>query len=248
MIIRRLAAALRRQDWVTILIEFVIVVAGIFAGLQANEWNEARLDRERERANLVRLLDEAESAIAYIQHEIEKGDRRIESQRRLLEILSSDDPLPEDTAAAEWGFATLNILPSMAPAHAAYDEMSATGGLRLIRSTRVRDAIAAYHAELAWFVAQLDYFRSFSIGAGNDPDLAAIDYVRQVYDPDDPFGRRHEFDWNGLRSDKALASLFVGKLRNQVVVNGNRRDLLDAAVDMCRAIAAETDRDCEFTE
>ena len=32
MILRKLASAIRRQDWFTVLLEFVIVVLGIFIG------------------------------------------------------------------------------------------------------------------------------------------------------------------------------------------------------------------------
>jgi hypothetical protein len=102
MIIRRLAAAIKNQDWFTVSIEFVIVVAGIFVGLQVNDWNENRLNRAQERANLVRLLDEAENSLAYIEGMVEGVTIIIGAQRQLLEIMSSDGPLPIDTTAAEF--------------------------------------------------------------------------------------------------------------------------------------------------
>jgi len=61
MILRRLATALRRQDWFTVVVEFVIVVAGIFVGLQVTEWNEQRQLREREINYLIRLAEDAEA-------------------------------------------------------------------------------------------------------------------------------------------------------------------------------------------
>ena len=36
MLIRRIATAFRNQDWATVTIEFMVVVAGIFVGLQAD--------------------------------------------------------------------------------------------------------------------------------------------------------------------------------------------------------------------
>ena len=42
MILRRLTDALRKQDWFTVVIETLIVVLGVFLGLQVNNWNEAR--------------------------------------------------------------------------------------------------------------------------------------------------------------------------------------------------------------
>ena len=45
MILQRLATAIRKQDWFTVIIETLIVVFGVFIGLQVNNWNEARKDR-----------------------------------------------------------------------------------------------------------------------------------------------------------------------------------------------------------
>lgn len=58
MILRRLAHSVRKQDWLAVAIEFVIVVAGIFVGLQVNKWNEQRQLREREQNYLERLAED----------------------------------------------------------------------------------------------------------------------------------------------------------------------------------------------
>jgi len=244
MIIQRLAEAIRNQNWATVLLEFVIVVTGIFVGLQANNWNEARLDRAQEGGSLERLLREAENSVAYIEREVEFGMSLIDSQRELLEILYSDGPLPEDTSSAKRGFVTLNLFPAMTPVRTVYDELTATGGMRLIRSSYVRDMISLYYADLDFYLAQLSYFRTFSTGVGNDPNLAAIDYVKAEYDPDADFGRRHVFDWSGLRADRYLGSLFVNKFRNQIAMNKNRERLLNRAQIMCEAIADAIDNEC----
>lgn len=45
MIFRRAIANLRAQNWPAIAIEFAIVVAGVFVGMQVSNWNEARIDK-----------------------------------------------------------------------------------------------------------------------------------------------------------------------------------------------------------
>ena len=42
MILRRVAAHFRRQDWTAVAIELIAVVAGAFIGLRVNNRNEAR--------------------------------------------------------------------------------------------------------------------------------------------------------------------------------------------------------------
>ncbi|WP_394692115.1 hypothetical protein [Hyphobacterium sp.] len=60
MILRRIADALRRQDWVTVLIEFVLVIAGVLIALQVNNGNEARAAQAR----LDRYVDELRQDLA----------------------------------------------------------------------------------------------------------------------------------------------------------------------------------------
>ena len=47
MILRRVIEHFRKQEWTAIAIDFLIVVVGVFVGLQVNNWNELRVDRLR---------------------------------------------------------------------------------------------------------------------------------------------------------------------------------------------------------
>ena len=58
MILRRLAQHLREQNWTAISIEFVLLVLGVFLGIQVANWNEQRADSARAQAYLVRLQDD----------------------------------------------------------------------------------------------------------------------------------------------------------------------------------------------
>jgi hypothetical protein len=44
MILRRLTNAIRNQDWFTVVIETLIVVFGVFMGIQVANWNAERLE------------------------------------------------------------------------------------------------------------------------------------------------------------------------------------------------------------
>ncbi len=55
MILRHLTDALRKQDWFTVVIETLIVVFGVFIGLQVNNWNESRAEKERAQEYLARI-------------------------------------------------------------------------------------------------------------------------------------------------------------------------------------------------
>ena len=47
MILRRFTEALKEQNWTAISIEFVLLVAGVFLGIQVSNWNAARVEQQR---------------------------------------------------------------------------------------------------------------------------------------------------------------------------------------------------------
>jgi len=64
MIGRRIAQHMKQQHWTGVFIELVIVILGVFIGLQADNWNNARKQRQAEselirelRSNLVTAID-----------------------------------------------------------------------------------------------------------------------------------------------------------------------------------------------
>ena len=60
---------LREQNWFALAAEFVIVVLGVFLGLQAANWNEERQEREDEEAILLRLKDETATLLEVVREE-----------------------------------------------------------------------------------------------------------------------------------------------------------------------------------
>ena len=47
MIYKRVGARLKAQDWLAIAIELIIVVAGVFIGMQVSNWNADRIEAQR---------------------------------------------------------------------------------------------------------------------------------------------------------------------------------------------------------
>ena len=56
MLLRSISSHVRSQNWLAVALDFVIVVTGIFVGLQADAWNESRKERISERAAIEQLL------------------------------------------------------------------------------------------------------------------------------------------------------------------------------------------------
>ena len=67
MLLRRVIAHFRKQEWTAIGIDFLIVVMGVFIGIQVANWNEDRAARARERLLLIDLHAEIVESIAQTQ-------------------------------------------------------------------------------------------------------------------------------------------------------------------------------------
>jgi hypothetical protein len=65
MILRRLSANLRTQNWTAISIEFFIVVIGVFVGTQVSNWNQARLEKQATERMLVQLVPELRAELSF---------------------------------------------------------------------------------------------------------------------------------------------------------------------------------------
>jgi hypothetical protein len=124
MITRRLATAIRKQDWSTLLIELVIVVAGIFLGLQANDWAQERENRVQEGAALERLFLESRNTLQLFEEYLQQKQYINQVRRNAVQFADSDAPVPENELPLKIGINTLVRFPSVVPVSVAYDEIT----------------------------------------------------------------------------------------------------------------------------
>ena len=99
MILRRVIAHFRKQEWTAIAIDFVIVVVGVFIGIQVSNWNEVRRDHAREDVYLGSLAKDIRGDIAEIEEIIRVSTLRLSAMKYLIETASGDD-LPRTLASA----------------------------------------------------------------------------------------------------------------------------------------------------
>ncbi|PHS27398.1 MAG: hypothetical protein COA84_04290 [Robiginitomaculum sp.] len=66
MILRRVIKHFREQEWTAIFLDFLIVVVGVFVGLQVQNWNERRGDRAEYNRALDRLDVEISANLAML--------------------------------------------------------------------------------------------------------------------------------------------------------------------------------------
>jgi len=242
MILKRLARAIREQDWFTVFTEFVIVVAGIFVGLQANEWAQEREDRRQERAALERLFSEAENSYRLVSDHARVAIRLNEVRRNSVGFVDSTAPVPEDDLPLRIGINTLAQFPAVVPVSVVYDELRSAGQMQLIRSTAIRDRIAEFHTDVIRFNRLQQDF------AGNSDAFWTV-YKRHVtwdYNPESTTSDilLSTYNWESLRIDEEFVFAVIGLLRNQIVSQEGLVQLQDQARALCEALGEIVERSC----
>jgi hypothetical protein len=145
MISRRITEHLKQQHWTAITIDLVIVVLGVFIGLQVNNWNEARTERARERTYLERLLIDFDANVKTLQTYVDGRRDDAQTLASLAVALQGGGNSPTEEALqrplCRWGAAPLPDL-----RQGTYNELVSSGGLSVLRDEKVRTLLADYSA------------------------------------------------------------------------------------------------------
>jgi len=147
MILSSITQALRTQNWFAVIVEFIIVLAGVVIGFQISAWNETRIEHQREALILERLhtdFTEIETRTATV---IEQLDVRIEAGHAFEALLRRDQSEVSDLEF----FADLqNAIGTPVPngRSATYAELVASGEMRLIRSEALREALVEFDEQV----------------------------------------------------------------------------------------------------
>ena len=149
MIFRRFSQNIRRQDWFALFLDLLIVVVGIYLGLQVDAWNSDRQDRVTEREYLERLLADMNESI----------DAQIEIQREFEENIIATDYLGKfqrdgnfdtvDESKLITGLNAIGWVVRPATNMVTIRELQSTGNISLIQDVAIRTAIGRFEMSLA---------------------------------------------------------------------------------------------------
>jgi len=96
MILRRVIEHFRTQEWTAIAIDFVIVVLGVFVGIQVSNWNAERELRASEMSHMAQLRDEIVTNVRLLEAHQSYTREVVEAGRRALAFLENDAPCADN--------------------------------------------------------------------------------------------------------------------------------------------------------
>jgi hypothetical protein len=143
--LRRILSGFRRQDWTAVAIELVVVVVGVFIGVQASNWNAQRETDQKAAAFTARLkADLREEAWGYGYY-IEYYREVLASATATVDALTGRKPLSDEALLID-AYRASQYHESIRR-RATFDELTSTGEIGLIRDPALRQlAMRTYKA------------------------------------------------------------------------------------------------------
>jgi hypothetical protein len=206
MILRRVIAHFRKQEWTAIFIDLVIVVFGVFIGIQVANWNEARHAQIAEAALLDRLETEFRAIEPDLAQWVEQMEATTASTAAVVDALRRDRP-PENLLEFRRHLAQANFVRTVPAISANYVGLVSSGGIAAIEDEELRVALIRYgdaHAQAerfypaalaAVFESQSNYYAAveWSMNAAEwEGDAALVGY-----------------DWRRLRASRAEMQAWI---------------------------------------
>lgn len=254
MILRRVIEHVKAQNWTAIVIDFVIVVVGVFIGLQVANWNEARQDTMRGARYLERIHDDVRTDITTYEGRLRFWNEVYGLGRiaiRQGEAGKTDDHTNWEILRAYYQASQIAFFTS---AQTTYNEMQSAGELGLIRNVQLRAALSQYYQ--AW-----ERNRSIfeTLPPYRERIRARMPFEIQIYiwdrcfhsdaagqdlvDCKAPIGEAEAAAiLHSLTADKELLPALRASTANLRVTIGIGRERLDSARKVARLIEGEASR------
>lgn len=137
MILRRLTQSLKEQNWTAITVEFVLLVIGVFLGIQVSNWNAEREDRLKGEVFTQRLKTDLRGEDWAYQFALAYNGEVLANANRAVEALEGKTPLSDEALLVAAYRATQYRQRNRRGS--TYDELISTGNIGLIRDQTLRN-------------------------------------------------------------------------------------------------------------
>ena len=144
MLLRRITQHVKEQNWTAIALDFVIVVVGVFIGIQVANWNDARSDRAEAQQLLVRLHEETSALLDLQKTEYATQAPRLELMSPIHTLLFDSSPQRPLTQRECYLIAVSHWLPSPTDELPILNQIISTGRVDLIANEHVKESLRTF--------------------------------------------------------------------------------------------------------
>lgn len=149
MLLRRVIDHFRKQEWTAIGIDFVIVVLGVFIGIQVANWNEARAERARADGYLERIHNDLQADLTNYQDRLAFWRLVSDYGRKGLTYAETGDAAGSNQWQLLLAYFQSSQLAEYFTTSVTYDELRSAGQIHLIGDVALRNQLAEYYTNAA---------------------------------------------------------------------------------------------------
>ena len=142
MLLRRVIEHVKAQNWTAVALDFVIVVVGVFIGIQVANWNAARAERKLGADYTVRLIADLENDLAGARTQTSYYDDVTKSIETADRLLASPNPDPQALVIAAYRASEFSNNP---PNRATWDQIVSSGDLGLLPEAAINGGLSDYY-------------------------------------------------------------------------------------------------------
>jgi hypothetical protein len=159
MIFGRITRALLQQDWRAFVLETLIVILGVFLGLQADNWNTEREDGVRAYSYLERIRDDLDADRTVYADRIRFWNSVAEFGKIGLAYAETGDAAGRSQWDLLLAYFHASQIAELIATRATYDELKSASELGLIYDLELRKRLAFYYtnADNVAFTERPDY-------------------------------------------------------------------------------------------
>ena len=141
MIFRKIKAHIEKENWFAVCIDFLIVVVGVFIGIQVANWNESNATYQRETQLLKDLKSEIQKSIVTTNHLIDSFEQVAAAGKRSLQFIDAQKPCEQNCWAVVVDFMHASQWQDISVRRSTYESMRNLG---FPKNTQIVDAVESY--------------------------------------------------------------------------------------------------------
>ena len=143
MILRRVIEHVKAQNWTAVALDFVIVVMGVFIGIQLGNWNAAQADVRLGEDYALRLTRDVRENLDGVEAQIAYYNAVLESLQRADALLRETDSDPRALVVNVYRATEIAYTP---PVRATWDQIISSGHLGLLPREAVETGLSQFYA------------------------------------------------------------------------------------------------------
>ncbi|MEZ5982764.1 MAG: DUF6090 family protein [Parvularculaceae bacterium] len=140
---------MKKQHWTAVFLDFVIVVLGVFIGIQVSNWNASRIERREEITYLEAMEEDVSYSVESLKTLIQIMERQGEARAALYAYCSDPDATIDPAKRDRYIAVGLFHLAYMNIRQVTYEALKGSGRLSVIGSPALITALQSLSADIA---------------------------------------------------------------------------------------------------